>query len=145
MSSRLLLSPFIHGFISTLFSFRTTLFFLEQTVLNVLQTFQTGWVESSTQSSPVIQNSCSIDYPVLCHRSCTSVISELSSLTIIYFILGIKSSSPTFLEAMSAKCRPLSDKSILWILHFYPFLSKCILLAMCLLCLVSFPLLSIHK
>ena len=42
-------------------------FLLEQTVFNVLQTFQTDWVDSSTQSSLVIQNSCSIDYPVFCH------------------------------------------------------------------------------
>ena len=41
-------------------------FLLEQTVFNVLQAFQTDWVESSTQSSPVIKNSCYIDYPVFC-------------------------------------------------------------------------------
>ena len=45
---------------------------------------------------------------------------------------------------MSAYCRPPSKKSILCILHLSPFLKKCALLAMCLVCLVSLPLLAIH-
>ena len=144
MRSRLLLSLFIHGFPSTLFLFRTTFFLLEQTIFNVLQTFQTYWVDSSTQYIPVIKNSCYIDYLVFCHHSCTIVLYQLSSLTIIYFIIGVKSLSPTFLVAMSANCRPPSHQSILWILQFYPFLNKLFILAMCLVCLVSLPFLSIH-
>ena len=33
-------------------------------VSNSIQTFQTDWVESSTQSSLVVYNSCSTEYPV---------------------------------------------------------------------------------
>ena len=33
-----------------------------------MQIFQTDWVDSSTKSSLVIQNYCSIDYPVFCHN-----------------------------------------------------------------------------
>ena len=69
---------------------------------------------------------------------------QFSSLTIIYFILGVRSGSLTFLVPMSANCRPPSHKSILCIFHFSPFLTKCILLAMCLVCLVSLPFLAMH-
>ena len=91
-----------------------------------------------------MKNYFSIDYPVLCHPYCTSVLSQLSSITIIYFIPGVKSISPTFLVAISDNCRPPSHQSILCILHFYPFLTKLILLEICLVCLVSLPLLVIH-
>ena len=64
----LLLYLFIHGFTSKLFSFRITFFLLEQTVFNVIQTFKTDLVESSTQSSLIIHNSCSINYPILCQE-----------------------------------------------------------------------------
>ena len=111
---------------------------------NLIQKFQTDCVDSSTKYSLFIQNSCSIDYPVLCHPSCTSVLSQLSSLTIIHFILEVKSCSPTLLVEMYANFRPPSHQSILCILHFYPFLKKYILLAMCLVCLLSLPLLEIH-
>ena len=87
---------------------------------------------------------CSIDYPVFCHPSCTSVLYQLSIITIIYFIIGVKSCSPTFLVAISANCRPPSHQLILCILHFSPFLTKFIILEMCLVCLVSLPLLVIH-
>ena len=99
-------------------------FLLEQTVLNVLQTFQTDWGYSSTQYCLFIQKSCSIGYPLFCHLSCKSVLSQLSSLTIIYFIPGVKSCSPTFLVAISANCRPPSHQSIFFILHFSSFLTK---------------------
>ena len=46
------------------------------------------------------------------HTSCTSFLSQLSSLTIIYFTLGVKSGSPAFLVAMSSNCRPPSHQSI---------------------------------
>ena len=111
------------------FPFRRTLLFSKKDIFQCsLQTFQTDWVKSSNQSSRVIQNSCYINYPVFCHPCCTSVISHLSSLTMIYFILGFKLFSPTFLVEISANFRPPSHQSILWILHFYPFLTKFILL-----------------
>ena len=69
---------------------------------------------------------------------------QFSSFTIIYFILGVRSGSLKFLVPMSANCRPPSHQSILCILHFYPFVTKWILLAMCLVCLVSLPFLSMH-
>ena len=111
---------------------------------NLIKIFQTDWVKSSTQSNLVIQKSCSTDYHVLFHPSFESVMSQLSSLTIIYFILGVKSWSPTLLVAMSANYRPPSHQSIVCILHFYPFLTKFILLEIFLVCLVSLPFLSIY-
>ena len=110
----------------------------------LIQTFQTDWVGFSTQYSIVIQNSFSTDYHVFYHPSCTSVLSQLSSITIIYFILGGKSGSPTFLVSMFANCRPPSNQSTLWSLHFSPFLTKLILLETYLVCLVSLPFLAIH-
>ena len=100
--------------------------------------------EYSTQSNLVIHNSCSIDHPVLYHPSCTSVLSQLSSLTIIYFILRVKSWSPTLLVAMYANCRPPSHQSILCIFYFSPFLIECIFLVTFLVFLVSLPFLAIH-
>ena len=69
---------------------------------------------------------------------------QFSSLTIIYFIFGVRSGSLTLLVPMSANCRPPSHHYILCILHFSPFLTKYILLAMCTVCLVSLPLLAMH-
>ena len=144
MISGILLSLFIHCFLQHCFHSEQHCFLLEQTFFNVLQTLKTDWVEYSTQSSIVIQKYCSIDYPVLCHPSCTRVLSQLSSLTIIYFILSVKLGSPTFLIAVYANCGTLSHQSLFCILHFYPFLNKCILLAMCIVCLLSLPFLAIH-
>ena len=74
MDSKLLLYLFIHGFSSTLFSVQNNIVFLQQTVFkvffmyqNVIQTFQTYWVDSSNQSNLSIQNSCSTDYPLFFH------------------------------------------------------------------------------
>ena len=92
----------------------------------------------------VLGNYCFIDYSVSCNPYCTSVMSQLSSLTVIYFILGFKSFSPTVLVAISAKGRPPSHQSILCILQFSPFHTKCTLLEMCLVCLVSLPCLAIQ-
>ena len=69
---------------------------------------------------------------------------QFSSLTIIYFILGVRSGSLTFLVPMSANYRPPSHQSIFCILHFSQFLTKCIFLAMCLVCLVYLPFLAMH-
>ena len=43
-------------------------FLLEQTVLNILQTFQTDWVESSNKFSVFIQKYCSVYYPIFCQN-----------------------------------------------------------------------------
>ena len=69
---------------------------------------------------------------------------RLSILTIIYLIIGVRSGSLKFLVPMSANCRPPSHQSILCILHFSPFLTKFILLEMCMVCLVYLPFLAIH-
>ena len=57
------------------FPFRTTLLFSRTDIFqcsfhvsNLIQTFQNDWVESSTQCSLVIQNSCSIYYPIFCQH-----------------------------------------------------------------------------
>ena len=47
-------------------------------------------------------------------------------------MLGVRTGSLTFLVPMSANCRPPSHQSILCILHFSPFLTKFVILAMCL-------------
>ena len=112
------------------FPFRTTFYFLEHTVFNVLQTFQTDWVDLSTQYILAIHKYCSVGYPLSCHPSCASVISQLSSHTIIYFILGFKLFLPTLLVTMSANFRPSSHQTILCILKFLPFLKKYTLLEM---------------
>ena len=66
------------------------------------------------------------------------------SLTIIYFILGVGSGSHTLLVLISTNCRPPSYQSIFCILHFSLFITQCIILAMCLVCLVSLPFLAMH-
>ena len=73
MSSRLLLSLFIHGFPSTLFSFRTTFFSFWNRKFHALQTFQTEWDYYYNKSSLDIHNSCSIKYPVFCQYSPTGI------------------------------------------------------------------------
>ena len=83
----------MHGFPSTLFSIQNNIVFLEQTVFNVLfmyktliQTFQTDWVESSTQSNLVIQKSCSADYPVFCHSPLVTGF-KVGALLFLIFLL----------------------------------------------------------
>ena len=110
----------------------------------MIQTFQTDLFESSTKSSLVKKNSCFVDYPVFCRPYFTSVLSQLSSHIIIYFILGVKSCSPTLLVVTYTYCRPPSHQLICYILKLSPFLTKCVILEMCLLCLVSLPFLAIH-
>ena len=72
------------------------------------------------------------------------VLYQLSSLTIVYSNLLFNSPSLTFLVPMSANCIPSSHHTVLWIIHSFPFITKCILLTMCLVCFVSLPLLAIH-
>ena len=75
MSSELLLSLFIWFSINNFFHSekhcfpsRTDNFQCYFHVSNLIQTFQTDLVEYSTQSSLVIQNSCSIEFPVSCQN-----------------------------------------------------------------------------
>ena len=128
----------------TLFSSRTVWFSILFHVSNLIQTFQTDLFESSTQYSLVVYNSCSTYYHVYCHPSCTDVLYQLSSITMIYFILGFKSFSSTLLVPLSNNWSPPSYQSILKILQFLPSLKKCTLLSMCLVCLVYLPLLAIN-
>ena len=140
----MVLSQHFFPFRTTLFYFIIDIFQCYFHVSNLIQKFQIYWVESSTKSILVINKYCYIDYPVSYHHSCTSVLYQLSSLTMIYSILGFKSFSPTFLVAMSANCRPPSHQKILCILNFSPLLTTYNHLQMCLLCLVSLLLLSIQ-
>ena len=106
---------YLYCIILTLFSSITVQFSILFYVSNLIQAFKTDSLKYSTQYSLVIYNSCSIDYPVSCRPSCTSDLYQLSSLTMIYFIMGFKSLSPTFLVAMYDNCRPPSHQSILYI------------------------------
>ena len=65
MSSRLSLYLFIHGFPPTLFPSRTTMFYSITDIFQCSKKIQTDWVYYSTQSSLVIQNYFSIDYPFI--------------------------------------------------------------------------------
>ena len=57
---------YLYGFLLTLISSRTVQFSVLVHVSNLIRTFQTDWWEYSTQSSIVIYNSCSTDYPLSC-------------------------------------------------------------------------------
>ena len=87
---------------------------------------------------------CYGNYRTVVPQTILSVLYQLSSLTIIYYILGVKSVSPKFLASMSANCRPHSHQSILCILHVSPLLTKCIIVVMWLIFLVSLPFIAIH-
>ena len=69
---------------------------------------------------------------------------RLSSLTIVYSNLVFNSSSITFFSPISDDFRPPSYHNFLYKLNALQFLTKCILLQMCLICLVSLPFLFIH-
>ena len=144
LSSKILLSLFTWFTLNTvfrseqhLFPSRKDIFQCSFCLSNLIQKFQTDWCESSTHSSIVIQKSCSIDYPVSCHPHFTTIMSQLSSHIIIYFILGFKSFSPKFLVKMSANCWTPSHQSILCIFQLSTFPKKWTLLAMWFVFLVS--------
>ena len=120
----MVLSKHYFPFITTFLPYRTESFQCSFNVPNLIQSFQTDLVHSSTQSSLFIQNYCYTDYPVSCHPYCKSVLPQLSILTVIYLILGFKLLSPTLLVEMPANFRPPSHQSILCIYRFSPFLSK---------------------
>ena len=127
-------------FLSTLCSFRTILF------SSLIESFHVLRIFKLSEFSPKLNHRTIVPYTILvfCHPSCTSVLSQFSSLTIIYFNLCVRSGLLTVLVPMSANYRPPSHQSILCILHFSPFVKKCILLEMCLVCLVYLPLLGMH-
>ena len=146
MSSKLLhFSLFIHGFQTTLFQTWNHIAFI------LIDSFKrssniSNWLSwISTQSSLVYSE---LLFFITILYSITPLVQvfclQLWSLIIIYFILGVRSGSLTFLVPMSVNCRPPSHHSILCIFHFSQFLTKCILLAMCLVCLVSLTFLSMH-
>ena len=146
MSSKLLLfSLFIHGFQKTLVSkLKPHCFHFDSSLkrssknsnwLSWIPT-QSSLVNSELLFFIVIQYTINPLVQVFCI--------QFSSLTMIYLILGVRSGSLTFLVTMSGNCRPPSHHYILSILHFSPFLTKCILLAICLVCFVSLPFLAMH-
>ena len=89
---------------------------------------------NSIQSSPskhiIIQTHI---YPI---TPLLQVFFELSSLTIAYPNLVFTSSSLTFLVPLYANFIPPSHHTVLCKLHSLPFLTKFILLPMCMVCLV---------
>ena len=105
--------------------------------------FQTNWT-FQTQFIGVIRISCSSDYPVS-YDPIVQVFCQLSILTIVYSNRGFKLSPLILLVPMSDNLRSPSHHTILCRFHSSPFLTKFILLEMCLLCLLYLPLLDIHK
>ena len=101
MSSLLLLSLFIHCFTSTLFSFRTTFCSFWIDGFRVIWTFKL--IESSPKLNVAYSYRTLVPQTILllCHLSCTSVLSQFSIINIIYFILGVRSGSLTFLVLTS--------------------------------------------
>ena len=72
------------------------------------------------------------------------VICSFSSLTIAYTNLLFNSYSLTFLVTMSDNCIPPSHHTVLCKIHSLQFLTKWILLEICIVCFVYLPLLSTY-
>ena len=72
------------------------------------------------------------------------VLFQLSSLTIAHHNLGFNSSYLTLLVPMSSSCRPTSHHTVFWILKYSPFLTKCIVLEMCMVYFLFLSFLAIH-
>ena len=72
------------------------------------------------------------------------VFCQVSRLTIEYPNPGFNSSSLTFLVPIYASYRHTSYHTVLYIFQSSTFLTKCILLEICIVCLVSLPLLAVH-
>ena len=88
MNSKLLLSLFIWFYLNTIFHLEQHCYFLEHTVLNDLQKFQTDWVESSTKYILVIHNSCSIDYPLFCNQYHNNILYCMIQRSLIIWSTG---------------------------------------------------------
>ena len=69
---------------------------------------------------------------------------QFSSLSILYPNLLFILSSLTFLVSVSYDCKPPPHHTVLWIFYSLSFITKCILLEMCLACLMSLIFLAIH-
>ena len=95
-------------------------------------------IQSSHSKQTVTQT---LVYPI---TPLSRVFYQFSILIIACPNLGFNSYSLTFLVPMSDNCRPLSNHTVFFRLHSLPFLTNCILMEMCLLCLVYLPLFSIH-
>ena len=72
------------------------------------------------------------------------VFCQLSIITISYPNLGLNSSSLTLLVPISVNCISPSHHTVFYKLLSSTFLTNCILLEMCLVCLVFFPCLDMH-
>ena len=108
--------------------------------MNFLNTL--SWILNSIQSSHsehiVLQNLLYTFTPLV------QMFFQLSSLTIEYPNIWFNSSSLTFLVPIYANYRPPSNHTVFWILHSSSFITKFILLEMCLVCFVSLSLSAIH-
>ena len=69
---------------------------------------------------------------------------QLSSLNIAYLNTGFNSFPLTSLVIIYDSCRSPLHHIVLYKLHSSPFPTKCILLGMCMVCLVSLPFLDMH-
>ena len=103
-------------------------------------------IESSTcQINPVDSSENFVLHNFLYHITpIVKVLCKFSSITMSYPNLGLNSYSTTLLVPMSENLRPTSHHTVLCIFHSSRFLTKCIIMAMCMVCLVSFSLLDIH-
>ena len=95
-------------------------------------------IQSSHSEHIVLQT---LMYPV---TPLWQVFCKLSSIAIGYPSIGFTASSLTFLVIISSSCRPPSHHTALWKFHYSPFLAKCILLEMCLVCLVYLTFLAMQ-
>ena len=98
--------------------------------------YQTNPVKSSEYL--VLQTLLSLINPIV------KLLCQLSSITIVYSNIGFNSSSLTLLVPMTSKCRPLSHHIFFCRFKSSTFLKKLIILEVCLVCLMYFPLFSIH-
>ena len=107
-----------------------------QPVFNMFLKYQIHWVWSSEH--PVTQTLLPLITVLV------QLLYHITSLIIVYSSLVFNSSCLTLFGTIYDHCRPPSHHNVLWKLYSSQFLTKCILLETFLVCLVSFPLFSIH-
>ena len=73
------------------------------------------------------------------------VFCQFSMLSIEYPNLGFNSYSLTFFVPMYTSCRTPLHHTTMWKFHSSPYITKCILLEMCLVCLVLSTFVAIHS
>ena len=94
------------------------------TVLNMFLTYKIHWVISSEHLFPqTLLPSVTTLFQVLC---------QISIITVVYYNLVFNKSSLTLFVITSDNCRPPSSHNILWNFHSLHFITKCILLVLCL-------------